>query len=149
MCITTKDVFAWGSNEYGQLGHGDAAPDVCSRPFPIKVLHDIMVTQVSSSSSSRQAGAGGVGRGLQNRTCRAHGAALGQADCVWTQTWRVMGLGGSKGISGSWHAVVEQQMLLCWPLRTCIRRDGACHVLRCALLCCACRWFVGGCTPSV
>lgn len=46
MCITTKDVFAWGSNEYGQLGHGDAAPDVCSRPFPIKVLHDVMVTQV-------------------------------------------------------------------------------------------------------
>lgn len=46
VCITTKDVFAWGSNEYGQLGHGDAAPDVCSRPFPIKVLHDVMVTQV-------------------------------------------------------------------------------------------------------
>jgi alpha-tubulin suppressor-like RCC1 family protein len=46
VCITTKDVFAWGSNEYGQLGHGDNAPDVCSRPFPIKVLHDVMVTQV-------------------------------------------------------------------------------------------------------
>jgi len=46
VCITTKDVFAWGSNEYGQLGHGDAAPDICSRPFPIKVLHDVMVTQV-------------------------------------------------------------------------------------------------------
>lgn len=48
VCITTKDVFAWGSNEYGQLGHGDAAPDVCSRPFPIKVLHDVMVTQVGA-----------------------------------------------------------------------------------------------------
>lgn len=46
MCITTKDVIAWGSNEYGQLGHGDHAPDVCSRPCAIKMLHDVMVTQV-------------------------------------------------------------------------------------------------------
>jgi hypothetical protein len=49
VCITTKDVIAWGSNEYGQLGHGDHAPDVCSRPCAIKVLHDVMVTQVSTS----------------------------------------------------------------------------------------------------
>eukprot|EP00775_Hariotina_reticulata_P002567 gene2567-2869_t len=30
VCITTKDVISWGSNEYGQLGHGDQAPDICS-----------------------------------------------------------------------------------------------------------------------
>jgi hypothetical protein len=53
VCITTKDVFAWGSNEYGQLGHGDAAPDTCSRPFPIKVLHDVMVTQVRRTAGER------------------------------------------------------------------------------------------------
>lgn len=46
VCITPKDVIAWGSNEYGQLGHGDQAPDIFSRPCPIKVLHDVMVTQV-------------------------------------------------------------------------------------------------------
>jgi alpha-tubulin suppressor-like RCC1 family protein len=49
VCITTKDVIAWGSNEYGQLGHGDHAPDVCSRPCAIKVLHDVMVTQVGTA----------------------------------------------------------------------------------------------------
>lgn len=57
VCITTKDVFAWGSNEYGQLGHGDAAPDLCSRPFPIKVLHDVMVTQVRGAGGGRAAAA--------------------------------------------------------------------------------------------
>lgn len=61
MCITTKDVFAWGSNEYGQLGHGDAAPDVCSRPFPIKVLHDVMVTQVREEEGDDRGAAAAAG----------------------------------------------------------------------------------------
>ncbi|KAF6264509.1 regulator of chromosome condensation 1/beta-lactamase-inhibitor protein II, partial [Scenedesmus sp. NREL 46B-D3] len=47
VCITTKDVIAWGSNEYGQLGHGDNAPEACNHPCAIKVLHDVMVTQVT------------------------------------------------------------------------------------------------------
>ncbi|KAI8468357.1 MAG: regulator of chromosome condensation 1/beta-lactamase-inhibitor protein II [Monoraphidium minutum] len=49
VAITAKDILSWGSNEYGQLGHGDhalQASDVCSRPMPVKVLHDVMVTQV-------------------------------------------------------------------------------------------------------
>lgn len=62
MCITTKDVIAWGSNEYGQLGHGDSAPDVCSRPYPIKMLHDAMVTQVGGGSSTGWAPANSASR---------------------------------------------------------------------------------------
>eukprot|EP00879_Flechtneria_rotunda_P005191 GHRR01005473.1.p1 GENE.GHRR01005473.1~~GHRR01005473.1.p1 ORF type:complete len:1380 (+),score=526.24 GHRR01005473.1:240-4379(+) len=47
VCITTKDVIAWGSNEFGQLGHTEHASDICSRPGVIKLLHDVMVTQVT------------------------------------------------------------------------------------------------------
>jgi alpha-tubulin suppressor-like RCC1 family protein len=46
VAITSKDVLAWGSNEWGQLGLGDSAQDMCSRPYPIRHLHDMMVTQV-------------------------------------------------------------------------------------------------------
>ncbi len=46
IAITSKDVLAWGSHEFGQLGHGEHAPDTCVRPMPIKLLHEVMVTQV-------------------------------------------------------------------------------------------------------
>jgi alpha-tubulin suppressor-like RCC1 family protein len=46
VCVTHKDVLAWGSNEHGQLGLGEAAAECCPRPYPIKLLHDVMVTQV-------------------------------------------------------------------------------------------------------
>jgi alpha-tubulin suppressor-like RCC1 family protein len=46
VAITSRSVLAWGSNEYGQLGLGENAPEQCSRPTPIKALQDIMITQV-------------------------------------------------------------------------------------------------------
>jgi hypothetical protein len=61
VCITTKDVISWGSNEYGQLGHGDQAPDICSKPCPIKQLHDVLVTQVLPALLLWPSGAGGCG----------------------------------------------------------------------------------------
>lgn len=47
MAVGAKDVYAWGSNEYGQLGTGEHGPEACCvRPTPLKLLHDMMVTQV-------------------------------------------------------------------------------------------------------
>jgi hypothetical protein len=92
VCITTKDVFAWGSNEYGQLGHGDAAPDICSRPFPIKVLHDVMVTQVGGGGqqAGRQAGSctrGASAAARQQQSC--HGSSSSTSPAAVGLPWAV------------------------------------------------------------
>lgn len=70
MAITSRSVMAWGSNEYGQLGLGENAPEQCSRPTPIKALQDIMITQVGGSEAAGvggcvcEAGAAGAHQGL-------------------------------------------------------------------------------------
>jgi Regulator of chromosome condensation (RCC1) repeat len=46
VCLTAKDVLAWGSNTFGQLGHGDNSAEIVALPQAIKKLHDIPVTQV-------------------------------------------------------------------------------------------------------
>lgn len=54
VAITTRDVLSWGSNEYGQLGLGESAPEALSRPHPIKSLHEVMVTQVGARGLAQQ-----------------------------------------------------------------------------------------------
>lgn len=46
MAITPEDVITWGSNEYGQCGHGDKSETTWVKPRSIKMLHEQMVTQV-------------------------------------------------------------------------------------------------------
>ena len=46
IAITPEDVITWGSNEYGQCGHGDKAETDWVKPRSIKMLHEQMVTQV-------------------------------------------------------------------------------------------------------
>ncbi len=91
VAVTHKDVLAWGSNEHGQLGLGEGAPESVPRPYPVKLLHDVMVTQVVcgkfhticvTAQSQVRAGAGraqGLGRALGLRGAGAAGAAGAQA----------------------------------------------------------------------
>jgi hypothetical protein len=46
IAITPEDVITWGSNEFGQCGHGDKAETDWVKPRSIKLLHEQMVTQV-------------------------------------------------------------------------------------------------------
>ncbi|KAL4443784.1 hypothetical protein ABPG75_011521 [Micractinium tetrahymenae] len=46
VAITPEDVITWGSNEYGQCGHGDKSETTWVKPRSIKMLHEQMVTQV-------------------------------------------------------------------------------------------------------
>jgi len=48
VAITPEDVITWGSNEYGQCGHGDKAELNWVKPRSIKMLHEQMVTQVGA-----------------------------------------------------------------------------------------------------
>ena len=44
--ITPSDVITWGSNEYGQCGHGERAEMDWVKPRSLKALHHQLVTQI-------------------------------------------------------------------------------------------------------
>eukprot|EP00803_Ostreobium_quekettii_P007034 evm.model.scf_2582.1 EVM.evm.TU.scf_2582.1 scf_2582:2859-15247(+) len=46
VAVSSQEVYSWGSNEHGQLGLGDLAPDNVRRPRVVKALHGKMVMQV-------------------------------------------------------------------------------------------------------
>lgn len=46
MAVSNEHVYSFGSNDYGQLGHGEICPDPIDRPKIIRALNDKMVTQV-------------------------------------------------------------------------------------------------------
>lgn len=46
VAVTPQDVITWGSNEYGQCGHGEKSEKDWVKPRSLKVLHETMVTQV-------------------------------------------------------------------------------------------------------
>ena len=47
VAVTEHDVYAWGSNEHGQLGQDDGnKAQMLTVPRPIRILHEKMVTQV-------------------------------------------------------------------------------------------------------
>jgi hypothetical protein len=69
VCITAKDIYAWGSNEYGQLGHGEHSQQVWARGSSGGLL------------DRRHGASGGRARQLwrRPRACRqqaAHGARV-------------------------------------------------------------------------
>lgn len=46
VAVASQDVFSWGSNDCGQLGQGDLAPERVLKPKVVKALHGKMVAQV-------------------------------------------------------------------------------------------------------
>ncbi|CAD7697676.1 unnamed protein product [Ostreobium quekettii] len=46
VAVSSQEVYSWGSNEHGQLGQGDLAPDCVRKPRVVKALHGKMVMQV-------------------------------------------------------------------------------------------------------
>lgn len=49
VAVTPEDVITWGSNEYGQCGHGEKSEIAWVKPRSIKMLHEQMVTQVGAA----------------------------------------------------------------------------------------------------
>jgi hypothetical protein len=77
VCLTAKDVLAWGSNTYGQLGHGDSSAEIVALPQAIKKLHDIPVTQVRPIPPHTHAGEQHATRGGK------HAASLPPIRASW------------------------------------------------------------------
>ncbi|KAL6774573.1 hypothetical protein ACKKBG_A25530 [Auxenochlorella protothecoides x Auxenochlorella symbiontica] len=46
VAFTMQDVITWGANDRGQCGHGERAEPDWVKPRSIKMLHDLMITQV-------------------------------------------------------------------------------------------------------
>lgn len=61
MAITPEDVITWGSNEYGQCGHGDKSETTWVKPRSIKMLHEQMVTQVGAGRCRCQGSSSSAG----------------------------------------------------------------------------------------